>query len=52
MSGEHLKTVRLQYGGVGAWKALDADCSAAQKIEYFYRSNMKRSWKLQAARRS
>src|SRR5580700_1546559 len=38
LSGEHLKPFLCNTEESGLGKPLDADCSAAPKIEYFYRS--------------
>jgi hypothetical protein len=39
VSGEHLKPYVCNTEESGLGKALDADCSALAKVEYFYRSN-------------
>jgi hypothetical protein len=39
LSGEHLKPYACNTEESGLGNPLDADCSAATKIEYFYRSN-------------
>ncbi|MBZ5623257.1 MAG: DUF6351 family protein [Acidobacteriia bacterium] len=39
LSGEHLKPFVCSTEESGLGKPLDADCSAAAKVEYFYRSN-------------
>ncbi len=39
VSGDHLKPYFCNTEESGLGKSLDADCSAATKVEYFYRSN-------------